>query len=120
MTYTKEQLEAMSDGEVNVDLHAKILGGDWVKYADVSDNLKSLCLHDAAGNPYFEDVPDYCNNWSNIMPLAVEHGIEYCKIGDGFIVSKNICSHLEFGLGIGLYNKSLQRAMAGLLLMMEI
>jgi hypothetical protein len=79
MKYTKEQLEGMSDAELNANLHMELLGSPWKEHADLSANKKYICLHNIAGDPYFEDVPDYCTNWNDIMPLAVEHNVTYIK-----------------------------------------
>jgi len=115
MTYTREQLEKMSDDEINVDLHCKLLGEPWEIFAEVSDSLKQLCLHDAAGNPYFEDVPNYCNSWNDIMPLAVEYKISLVNVlGNNMWKSRDVEADIE------VWSGSPQRAIACCLLMMEI
>lgn len=111
MTYTREQLEKMSDDAINVDLHCKILGEPWERFAEVSDSLKQLCLHDAAGNPYFEDVPDYCNSWEGIMPLAVEYGV-------GLLSTAGVWTSMSFACFYS--DASPQRAIACCLLMMGL
>ena len=68
MTYTTQQLQAMSDFEVN----------------------KALCIklgHDVSGiseqrNMMTDAVTDYCNNPNDIMPLAFERGISIIKDHD--------------------------------------
>lgn len=114
MTYTREQLERMSDAELNVDLHCMILGEPWQRFAAVSDSLKQLCLHDAAGNPYFEDVPNYCNSWNDIMPLAVKNVIAIEPVDGGLTWIAGANTYFRF------VDKSPQRAIACCLLMMEL
>jgi hypothetical protein len=74
MKYTREQLADMSDFDINTALTTTILGEPWLSWAEVTD---SGCLHlaDSVGNPYFHDIIDYCNNWNNIMPLAIKYNI---------------------------------------------
>lgn len=119
MSYTREQLEKMSYAEINVDLHCKILGEPWGRFAEVSDSLKHLCLHDAAGNPYFEDVPDYCNSWEDIMPLAVEYDVVWVK--SQLTAFANIDWDRDyFDFSHSYKCDKPQRAIACCLLMMEI
>ena len=85
MKYTKAQLDGMSDLELNASLHMEVLGSPWIEHADLSANKKHLCLHNIAGDPYFEDVPDYCTNWNDIMPLAVEHKVSLFAYQDAHL-----------------------------------
>jgi hypothetical protein len=80
MKHTHEQLEEMSDAELNAILHMAVLGSPWKEQADLSANKTHLCLHNPIGEPFFENVPDYCNNWGDIMPLTIENGIAVKKV----------------------------------------
>lgn len=62
MTYTTQQLQAMSDHTVNHALYAKL-------YYSSNVDLPAFC-------------PDYCNNPNDIMPLAFERGISVIKDHD--------------------------------------
>lgn len=64
---TKEQLQAMSDFEVNSTL-ADFINVKW-QISAVDDE----CLMVGA------EVLDYCNTPNDIMPLAFEHGISVIK-----------------------------------------
>lgn len=70
MTYTTQQLQAMSDFEVNKALCIK-LGYD---VSGISEQRNMMT----------DAVADYCKNPSDIMPLAFE-----CRI------SINFCPHLD-------------------------
>jgi hypothetical protein len=59
MKHTKEQLREMSDSEQN-----KVL-----------EKLTGRYCQDCFGK-YIRTM-DYCGNWNDIMPLAIEHGIMY-------------------------------------------
>lgn len=104
MTYTTQQLQAMSDFEVN----------------------KSLCLklgYDVSGiseqrNMMTNAVTDYCNSPGDIMPLAFERGIKLdcvaCPAGSGFVYyAKSYDGKLQSDYD------SACRAIACLILMME-
>ncbi|HEY7864616.1 MAG TPA: phage protein NinX family protein [Psychromonas sp.] len=58
--YTQEQLEEMSDFEIN-KIAAELNGMD---YSGVSEQMK----HDY-------NMPDYCNNWSDMGPLIHRYKI---------------------------------------------
>ncbi len=102
MKYTKEQLEKMSDDEVELAL-AKKFGRTLISTSD-----------DGFSDMEFSDID--MNNWNDIMPLAVEHGISLLKRHDDW------CALLNKPLGVDIYlcDKSPQRAIACCLLMMEI
>ena len=63
MKYTKEQLEGMNDFEVSKAL-CVLLG------FDVNGVTESW-------NQMINAVPNLCEDWSRLMPLAVEHDIIY-------------------------------------------
>jgi hypothetical protein len=56
MKHTHEQLEEMSDAELNA------------------------IMHTLSGEHFVENVPDYCNEWSDIMLLTIDHGIAVKKV----------------------------------------
>ena len=74
MKYTKEQLEVMSDFEVSKAI-CVLLG------FDVNGVTESW-------NQMINAVPNLCEDWSKLMPLAVEHGVTLkrvaCPAGSGF------------------------------------
>lgn len=45
-------------------------------------NLYTFFNHTNDKNNYVKTV-DYCNNWNDLMPLALEHGIEFDTYVDG-------------------------------------
>lgn len=103
MTYTREQLEKMSDDEINVAL-TRIIYSNMEQYML---NLDSCC-----GRPV-----DYCDSWSDIMPLAVEYGINVNpNAGSAYAVLQ---PENQFRFCDGGIPKA-QRAIACCLLMMEI
>lgn len=77
MKYTKEQLQGMSDLEVNralamvMDKYAGVVG-EWMP--------NGVKVNDDSG--FFYSECDYCNNWNDVMPLAVEHRISLCPAED--------------------------------------
>ncbi|MDP5205461.1 hypothetical protein ORI99_00150 [Alishewanella sp. SMS9] len=73
MKHTKEQLQGMSDFEVNYAL-ADLIGFKEIKKSGDS----GLILDWHSTPPGFKiNKADYCNNPSDIMPLAFEHGIHF-------------------------------------------
>lgn len=78
MKHTKEQLQGMSDFEVNCELaylvsenvhsiYRETGGKDSVSIFKELDSGELICC----------EIKDYCNNPSDIMPLAFEHGIHF-------------------------------------------
>lgn len=74
MTYTTQQLQAMSDFEVNKALCIK-LGYD---VSGISEQRNMMT----------DAVTDYCNDPKDIMPLAFERGISLISLSDGYLASK--------------------------------
>lgn len=77
---TKEQLQAMSDFEVNKALAELI-------YRSVHSVSQNSSAQDAvvfadkgAGDIVAVAIVGYCNNPSDIMPLAFEHGVSLIKM----------------------------------------
>lgn len=68
MTYTTQQLQAMSDHTINHALYAKL-------YYSSNVDLPKFC-------------PEYCNNPNDIMPLAFERGISLISLSDGYMATK--------------------------------
>ena len=77
MKYTKEQLQGISDLEVS-KLLANILGVMWHLRPGEFRNRWSYC--DNYEGLDGVNLPDYCNNPSDIMPLAFEHGISLITV----------------------------------------
>lgn len=67
MTYTTQQLQAMSDHTINHALYHKLF---------------------QAGVSVPDITPDYCNNPNDIMPLAFERGISLIMVIDGYVAIK--------------------------------
>jgi hypothetical protein len=59
MKYTKEQLDLMSDHTLNHALYTSL-------YYTSNHELPDFC-------------PEYCSNWSAIMPPAFEHDVVYLR-----------------------------------------
>lgn len=88
MTYTKEQLQAMSDKEINTALATLVFDAQGAPY-DINQTVTLSKMdkwrQDCLGYelyPHAIDVIcgfgmriDYCNTPNDIMPLAFEHGI---------------------------------------------
>lgn len=92
MTHTTEQLQAMSDKEINTALAKLVFDAQGAPYTinqsvtlSKLDNIRQDCLgHELY--PHAIDVIcgfgmriDYCNNPSDIMPLAFERDITWVK-----------------------------------------
>ena len=85
MKYTKEQLYGMSDLEVT-EVIAKKLGMEIITQSDDS----VVCGH--AGLRSTVAGRNYCTNWNDIMPLAVEHNVALAPHSDSweaFTLQKN-------------------------------
>jgi hypothetical protein len=95
MKYTKEQLEGMSDFEVSKAL-CLLLG------FDVNGVTESW-------NQMINAVPNLCEDWSRLMPLAVEHKINLMKYND-----QNGWMAIRSAPPVAIYsiNQSPQRAIA--------
>lgn len=118
MTYTREQLENMSDFEVNKALCLK-LGLD-VSGVDEQRNMMT------------GDVLDFCQIWGYIMPLAIEHGINLTNLvvahyeperQKNWIACENLDADWDrvlYSCGAAYDDDSPQRAIACCLLMMEL
>lgn len=121
MTYTTQQLQAMSDFEVNKAL-AKILPYTQVigngKYPSQSDDAVHVERRKTKYGNIDETGVDYCNNPNDIMPLAFELGVKLdcvaCPAGSGFVYyAKSYDGELQSDYD------SACRAIACLILMME-
>lgn len=111
MNYTKEQLEAMSDFEVNQALFEKLIPANCFSYeVDKRPDSESIYWN-TAENEY---VIDYCNNPNDIMSLAFERRIgisTYLKSNDWMVF---MCDNS----GKSFIDTNPLRAIACLLLMM--
>lgn len=78
---TKEQLQAMSDRQVDCALC------EIVHDSKIVANLFNEGNHFAAQTKEGVDfyVPNYCNTPNDIMPLAFEHGISFLNAGNGLM-----------------------------------
>lgn len=113
MTYTREMLERMSEFEVNKALAQK-LGFTVEQHSIVNVGLQ-WCIVDEDGS--LCRIKKYCSNWNDIMPLAVEYGINVNpNAGSAYAVlqPKNKFRFCDDGI------PNAQRAIACCLLMMEI
>lgn len=105
MKYTKKQLQGMSDLEVNQALTAMVLGNPWLEFGELVNDGKEFHVANAIGEPFYCAVIDYCNNPSDIMPLAFEHGVgvmpydidedseEYLEYKDVWFSQKGVLDH---------------------------
>ena len=108
--YTKEQLEKLSDLDLNIKIAYMIyrdLGGrDYTQYLARYHSPEQGCDVIA----YCGSELDYCNNWSDIMPLAFANKINFnyyeddnggyysCTSGeDGYESHENECDHEKPG-----------------------
>ena len=73
MKHTKEQLQGMSDLEINQTLTAYVLGNPWLYFGELVNDGKEFHVANAIGDPFYCSVINYCNNPSDIIPLAFEH-----------------------------------------------
>lgn len=111
MKYTKYQLHDMSDLEVNRALALAMNKYDGVVGEWMPNGVK---VNDDSG--FFYSECDYCNNWNDVMPLAVEHGISLIENDDGysayqnFSIYEDINYRIEHGAHFG--DEKPQRAIA--------
>jgi hypothetical protein len=72
----KEQLEAMSDAEINKAVAISASAYEEVPcYGEVVIVGDKECYYDDERN-IFECHADYCDSYEDMMPLVFEHGIE--------------------------------------------
>lgn len=119
MTYTTQQLQAMSDFEVNKALANKLRVFWHAAPAATKNNAWEYAPHYAECKTESGEVavhlPDYCNNPNDIMPLAFER-----YVGVKFIESYNIgWTAMTVGGHAVFTDKNPLRAIACLLLTME-
>lgn len=120
MTYTTQQLQAMSDAQLNVALELKLnKGAEFVgsHYVESGDGIYPNVIKHKSW-PNYRECTDYCNNPSDIMPLAFERGIKLscvaCPAGSGFVYyAKSYDGKLQSDYD------SACRAIACLILLME-
>lgn len=77
MKYTKEQLQGVSDFEVNKALGHLVYKNSYIERSVHGGSEISIINKDFA-----LVMVDYCNNWNDVMPLAVEYGISLCPSED--------------------------------------
>lgn len=119
MKYTKEQLQAMSDFEVNKAL-CTLLGKDVSGICELRNQMTGA-------------VTDYCNTPNDIMPLAFEYGVVINKAEDiedieddegckGWVASGGVYSWMDelCTYGEAYFDENPLRAIACCLLMMEL
>jgi hypothetical protein len=100
MQYTSEQVALMTDDEINAALASKILGKHIT--VEIVKNLIGL-----VGECF-----DYCNDWNTIAPLASKYNL--------ILDFKNSDAWQEGSDGYYFKADKPQRALAGLLLTMEL
>jgi len=111
MKHTREQLDGMSDLEITKVI-AKKLGMEIINQSDDA----VMCGY--AGMRSTVADRNYCNNWNDIMPLAVEYRIKISEdLGGGYISSPHIITRYEMGGVIYFCHQSPQRAIACCLIM---
>lgn len=85
MTYTTQQLQAMSNHEINCALAVKLN----VDHYTATGLLFTAKKHDGDNVFSISGVTDYCNSPNDIMPLAFDRGIKLdcvaCPAGSGFV-----------------------------------
>lgn len=86
--YTKEQLQAMSDFEVNKAL-AVLLG---FKLSNWLNN--NYGHYEVEGTSLISPVRNYCNTPNDIMPLAFEHGISLIKLDSAWAATNNPAAYI--------------------------
>lgn len=98
MTYTTQQLQAMSDFEVNKALAEKLpythVVGDG-KYPSQSDDAVHVERRKTKYGNIEEIGIDYCNNPNDIMPLAFERFINVNHSGIDWIAFKDGCQFID-------------------------
>ena len=96
----------MTDFELNKTI-AKALGISLEPDSEYHNRINSSSVMWYGGKSYHS--ADYCNNWSDLMPLVVEKGISLeAELRDGYWYARsNLCSSR---------NKNPQRALAECLL----
>ena len=89
MRYTKEQLQGMSDSFINELLHKSL--GRFVNGAgQVTYMLGDDVVYQNEGGANVRT--NYCNNWNDVMPLAVEYMlcIDWFTDGRCLVTQQNI------------------------------
>lgn len=73
MKYTKEQLQEMSDLDINKAL--AVLSG-WRLDNGQNNELSSALVVRKHCDGITRTAVDYCNNWNDVMPLALVHNLD--------------------------------------------
>lgn len=129
MAYTKQQLDMMSNKEINIALAKMLMDRQGAPYS-INENPRLSKLdkfrQDSLGKQLHPDSidvicgfairVDYCNNWNDIMPLAIECGISLFTLNGSW----QAVSGKSKGISEDFQYKSPQRAIACHLLMMEL
>lgn len=121
MTYTTQQLQAMKDSEINVALELKLnKGAEFVgnHYVETGDGIyPNVIKH--KNWPNYRECTDYCNNPSDIMPLAFERGISLIYHADNEIwTSYDLLESWKYRNSFS--DKSPYRAAACIILLMKV
>lgn len=84
MKYSKEQLEAMSDFEINCVVTSVVNNEDYSQWA-ISADESSFYQCGIDGDQFHAvDIYDYCKDVIDIMPLVFEAGISLISSGGGW------------------------------------
>jgi len=126
MKHTREQLDGMSDFEINKVLaslqpYTNIIGTG--EYPSQSESAVHVEQRKFKYGNIEEFGIDYCNNCSDIMPLAFEHGISIIQsevnkeMGNWCACHEVVQLHGEFECGLSFCTSNPQRAIACCLIM---
>lgn len=91
--YTKEQLQGMSDFEVNAELAFLAHKDVHSIYRNAPNKFPvSIFVELLSGDVACLAIKDYCKNWNDVMPLAVEHKlcIDWFTDGRCLVTQQNI------------------------------
>lgn len=102
MKYTKEQLDEMSDYEIDIAVANK-------------DKIPENALNSIKSRAW-----SYLGDWNNVMPIAEKYGIDVCFSGALGKISTTYCLDLPVDNRCESDNKNPRRAICEVFLMMEI
>lgn len=107
MIYTQEQLNEMSDNEINLAVANLLSHKNYTNESTIRTNNfeEWMQLNDVIFNP--------CGNWNDVMPIAEKYGIEVAPR------SKTAWAYDEDGVN-QVVCKDAKRAICGVFLMMEV
>lgn len=113
MKYTAEQLEKMSDLEIDVAVHEEVENESWCISPGDIRNKTGGWIFGGKKCEFPDSLPRYCSDWSAIGPLIVEYGIENTFYHAGLFAFASHCR-----INISSNNKNPLRAICEVILMM--